>query len=321
MTSILITGGHSGIGLAAARALAAKDIDLVLAGRSIERMRPVADELETKHGVTATLLPLDTSSLASVRAAAAQFRTMLDAGEISSLDAILCNAGGRFDGEISYSPDGYETTFATNCLGHFLLVELLVPNLSESGRVVYTASGTHDPDSMDGRLVGAAAEPDAFALANNGKNGGKALSAGKRYSTSKLCTVMYAYELDRRLRKAGSSISSIAFDPGSVPETGFLRNMPEPVRWLAAGTAMKWVSKRIGVTTSDMEFSGASLAAIAADPDYAGASGKYFQAKEGTLSAVRSARLSYDEPRATKLWNDSKQLIRLTTDQEPAQLR
>ncbi|MBY8857431.1 SDR family NAD(P)-dependent oxidoreductase [Nocardia sp. CA2R105] len=321
MTSILITGGHSGIGLAAARALAASEIDLVLAGRSIERMHPVAAELHAKHGVAATMLTLDTSSLASVRAAAAQFRTMLDSGEISSLDAIICNAGGRFDGDISYSTDGYETTFATNCLGHFLLVELLFPNLSESGRVVYTASGTHDPDSMDGRMVGAAVEPDAVALANNGKNGGKALSTGRRYSTSKLCTVMYAYELDRRLRKADSSISSIAFDPGSVPETGFLRDMPEPVRWIAGSAAMKWVSKRIGVTTSDMGFSGASLAAIATDADYAGASGKYFQANDGTLSAVRSARMSYDESRARKLWDDSKQLVHLTADEEPVQLR
>jgi NAD(P)-dependent dehydrogenase (short-subunit alcohol dehydrogenase family) len=321
MTSILITGGHSGIGRAAARALAAKDIDLVLAGRSMERMRAVADELRTEHGVTVVTLMLDTSSLASVRTAAAQFRTMLDSGEVPSLDAIVCNAGGRFDGDVSFSPDGYETTFATNCLGHFLLVELLFPYLAEQGRVVYTASGTHDPATMDGRMVGAAVEPDAFALANNGKDGDKPLSAGKRYSTSKLCIVMYAYELDRRLRKASSSVSSIAFDPGSVPETGFLRGMPRPVQRIAASTAMKWVSKRIGATTSDVVFSGASLAALTAGPDYAEASGKYFQANDGSLSAVGSARLSYDEPRAAKLWDDSKQLVHLTAVEEPAQLR
>lgn len=321
MPSILITGGHSGIGLAAARTLAAKDIDLVLAGRSPERMRVVADELRAKHGVSVTTLMLDTSSLVSVREAAALFRTMLDSGEASSLDAIVCNAGGRFFGDISYSADGYETTFATNCLGHFLLVELLFPNLTGKGRVVYTASGTHDPESMDGRLVGAVVEPDAFALANNGKGGGKALSAGKRYSTAKLCTVMYAYELDRRLRKADSSVSSIAFDPGAIPDTGFLRDMPRPAQRIARSAAMKWVSKRIGVTTSDAGFSGASLAALAADPDYAEASGKYFQANRGSLSAVRSARLSYDEPRAAKLWNDTRQLVRLTPDEEPRQLR
>ncbi|MFE0180856.1 SDR family NAD(P)-dependent oxidoreductase [Streptomyces olivaceus] len=320
MTTILITGGHSGIGLAAARTLAAQHIDLVLAGRSPERMREVADELGSTYGVTVTTLPLDISSLASVRAGAAEFRRAAENGGVGSLNAILCNAGGRFDGKVSYSPDGYETTFATNCLGHFLLVELLLPCLAERGRVVYTASGTHDPDTMDGRAVGAAVEPDAVALANDGRRGGKALSAGRRYSTSKLCVVMYAYELDRRLRRAGSSVASIAFDPGSVPETGFLRGMPGPVRWLSTSAVVKWVFRRMGIVTSDAGFSGASLAALAAGPEHAGHSGTYFQAQDGNLSAVRSARVSYDEQRAAKLWDDSRQLVGLTAEEEALRL-
>ncbi|MFF5052819.1 SDR family NAD(P)-dependent oxidoreductase [Micromonospora sp. NPDC000663] len=321
MSTVLITGGHSGIGLAAAQALAGKKIDLVLAGRSPDRMGQVAGELRAEYGVGVTSLALDLSSLASVRAAAVRLRDMLGSGEVASLDAIACNAGGRFDGEVSPSSDGYERTFATNCLGHFLLVQLALPYLSEHGRVVYTSSSTHDPDSTDGRLVGAVVEPDAVALAGNGKGGLQALSAGKRYSTSKLCTVMYAYELDRRLRTAGSSISSIAFDPGSVPETGFLRGMPKPVRWISASAAMKWVMKRIGAVTSDAEFSGASLAALLTSPDYADVSGKYFQANDGKLSAVRSAQLSYDERRAAKLWDDTKHLVGLAADEEPILLR
>jgi NAD(P)-dependent dehydrogenase (short-subunit alcohol dehydrogenase family) len=319
MTTVLITGGHSGIGLSAARELAAKNVNLVLAGRSPDRMREVADELQG-DGVSVTTVAVDTSSMASVRTAATKVRSMLDSGAIASLDALLCNAGGRFDGPVSYSADGYETTFATNCLGNFLLVELLVPSLSAHGRVVFTASGTHDADSMDGRMVGAAVEPDAFALANVGRNGGKPLSVGKRYSTSKLCTVMYAYELDRRLRASGSSVSSIAFDPGSVPGTGFLRGMPAPVRALSRTRAMAWFSKRIGVTTSDAEFSGACLARLAIDPAYANASGRYYQANDGTFSAVKSARVSYDEERAAKLWEDSKQLAHLSADEEVALL-
>lgn len=321
MSTILITGGHSGIGLAAVRELAAKGNDIVLAGRGSQRMQPTADELRMQYGVSVTMLELDTSSLASVRNAVAQFHTLREAGEVEPLDAIACNAGGRFDGEVSYSPDGYETTFATNCLGHFLLVELLLPSLVEGGRVLYTASGTHDSQSTDGKLVGATVEPDATALANDGKNGVKALSAGKRYSTSKLCTVMYSYELDRRLRRSGSSVVSIAFDPGAVSGTGFTRGMPKPVQWLSGTSLMKWVTKRIGITTSDVEFSGASLAALATDPNYLDRSGEYFQAREGKLSAVRTAQLSYDKRRARKLWDDSKQLAHLTADEEPACLR
>lgn len=320
MSTVLITGGHSGIGLAAARTLASMKVNLVLAGRSPERMQEVADDLRLS-GVSVITLAVDTSSLESVRAAAAEVQSMLTARTISSLDALLLNAGGRFDGPVSYSQEGYETTFATNCLGHFLLVQLLAPVLSETARVVFTASGTHDADSVDGRLVGAAVEPDAFALANVGKEGGKPLSVGKRYSTSKLCTVMYAYELDRRLRSSGSSVSSIAYDPGSVAGTGFLRGLPAPMRALSQTRAMEWFQKRVGVTTSDMAFSGASLAALAVDPGYAEASGKYYQANGGTFTAVKSATVSYDRERAEKLWNDSKRLVGLRVHEESSQLR
>ena len=80
-------------------------------------------------------------------------------------------------GPVSYNADGYESTFATNYLGHFLLVELLLDCVAEHGRVVFTASGTHDPDTADGRMMGVAADHDAVALANTGKDGSKAIPA------------------------------------------------------------------------------------------------------------------------------------------------
>jgi mannose-6-phosphate isomerase-like protein (cupin superfamily) len=175
--------------------------------------------------------------------------------------------------------------------------------------------------TADGKMVGIVAEPDAIALANDGKEARKSLSAGKRYSTSKLCTILYAYELHRRLRRARSSIASIAFDPGAVPETGLLRTMPKPVQWLAKTRFMKWITKRVGVTQGSISFSGASLANVAADPAYRNASGKYFQSNNGALSDTRSSKLSYDEQRALKLWNDSKTLVRLQPNGESVQLR
>jgi NAD(P)-dependent dehydrogenase (short-subunit alcohol dehydrogenase family) len=318
----LITGGHAGIGFECAKQLASRSrYDLVLAGRSMERIKAVAQKLRMAYGIKVSALKLDTSSLSSVREAAKEFRAMLDSGEVTSFQALLCNAGGYFGGPPSYSTEGYETTFATNCLGHFLLVELLIDSMEDYGCIVFTASGTHDPDTADGKLVGIVAEPDAIALANNGKAVRKPLSAGKRYSTSKLCTILYAYELHRRLRRAGSSIASIAFDPGSVPETGLLRTMPRPVQWLAKTRFAKWLAKRVGITQGSISFSGACLAKVSADPAYRNESGKYFQSHNGTLSDTRSSRLSYDEQRALKLWNESKTLVRLQPDEESALLR
>jgi NAD(P)-dependent dehydrogenase (short-subunit alcohol dehydrogenase family) len=321
MATVFITGGHAGIGLECARQLAAGGFNIILAGRSPAAMQSVADELRAVRDIDVATVELDLSSLESVRSAAAACRSMVERGEIEPLHTLICNAGGRFDGQVKYSPEGYELTFATNCLGHFLLVELLLPVVSADGRIVFTASGTHDPNTMDGKLIGAAVEPNAAALANDGKAGAKPLSVGKRYSTSKLCTVMYAYELARRLDHAGSSITSIAYDPGSVPETGLSRGLPKAVQWVAKTSLMYWVSKGIGITTSTLAFSGAALAELAVDPRHASESGTYFQAQDGQLSKVRSSKTSYDEQRALALWDESKCLVGLLPDEEPVQLR
>lgn len=80
MATILITGGHSGIGLECSKHLAEKGHNLVLAGRSPERMQQVAHELIEAHGVGVTLLQLDISSLSSVRSAAARCQAMVEQG-------------------------------------------------------------------------------------------------------------------------------------------------------------------------------------------------------------------------------------------------
>ena len=102
---------------------------------------------------------------------------------------MLCNAGAQFRGPISYSKDGFEETFAINHLGHFLMVNLLLDCLTENGGVVFTASGTHDPETMDGKMVGKAIEPDAILLANEGKQGSSRVQAeyATRLQSCALC--------------------------------------------------------------------------------------------------------------------------------------
>lgn len=320
MPTVLITGGHTGLGLECAKQLASRfRLNLILAGRSVERVESAARQLRAL-GVKVSVLQLDTSSLASVRAAAVQYRAMVVSGQIDGLQAIICNAGAKFGSPVSYSVDGYEETFATNYLGHFLLVDLLLDNVADDGRIVFTASGTHDPATTDGKMVGVAAKANAMTLANDGKQGAKPLSGGKRYSTSKLCTILYAYELDRRLKGAGSSIASIAFDPGSVPETGLLKAMPKPVQWLSKTWVMKSIMKRAGVTMGTIGFSGAALAKMAADPAFANGSGKYFQSNDGRLIEQRSSVTSYDKASAARLWQDSETLTHLLPAERPALL-
>ena len=311
MGTTLITGGHAGLGFEASSRLATRKENLVLAGRDLAKVDKVASELRTRFGIQVWTVQLDLASLDSVRSSAAVVRKLVSDGQLPLLDALVCNAGAQFQGPISYSKDGFEETFATNQLGNFLLVNLLFGTISEHGRIIFTASGTHDPDKMDGKSVGKAVEPDAFALANEGKNGKKAISGGKRYTTSKLCIILFAYELDRRLKQAHSSISSIAFDPGFIPETGLARTAPPPALWLLRTRLMKWFFKKIGVTMGSLPFSGDALARIAVDPKFAHVSGQYIQSSSGVLAPTRSSRTSYDRQKAIKLWSDSETLVKL----------
>ena len=321
MSTVLIVGGHNGLGLEAAKNLAAtSQVDLLLAGRDLRRVEVAAEQLHTQYGVKVDTLELDLGSLASVRSAAAACRAMLGSGRISSLQSILCNAGAQFQGPISYSADGYEETFAVNFLGYFLLVNLLLDCVANGGRIVFTASGTHDPATMDGRMVGVAAEPDANALANEGKGGRKPISGGKRYTTSKLSVILFVYELGRRLRRADVPVASIAFDPGLIPETGLTRTSPGFVQRLSRTSLMKGLLRRLGVTMGSLSFSGAALARVVADPAFADGSGKYFQSKNGTLIEVQSSKMSYDEAKAAKLWKDAEQLVHLETSERPLRL-
>lgn len=219
----------------------------------------------------------------------------------------MCNAGAQFNGPTTYSVDGYEETFAGNCLGHFLLVNLLLDAVAAHGRIVWTASGTHDPALMDGKVVGKAIQPDANVLAQQGQNG-KPISGGRRYATSKLCTIMYAYEMDRRLRRAGTPVASIAYDPGFLPDMGMGRGAPSVFRTSIA----KFLLRKLGMTMGQMPLSGAALGMLVKDDAYVSCSGKYFHSKNGVLSETRSSIISYQDGAALKLWEDSEQLVGLS---------
>jgi NAD(P)-dependent dehydrogenase (short-subunit alcohol dehydrogenase family) len=315
MPSVLMTGGHTGIGLVGARTLARRHgCDLILVGRDAERVERGAMQLRAETGRRIDVLVVDLTSLDSVRAGAQRCQTLLQRGTDGDdkLQAVLCNAGVQLAGPVQYSVDGYEETFAANCLGHFLLVSLLLDSVAAHGRIVWTASGTHDPALLDGRTVGKAAAADADSLATQGRKG-KAISSGRRYATSKLCTILYSYELDRRLRRAGTPVSSIAYDPGFLPDTGMGRGAPAIFRT----SLVKLVLRKLGMTMGQMPLSGEALGTLAVDDRYAASSGRYFHSKNGELAEARSSVASYDGPTAAKLWTDSERLVGLRDSERP----
>lgn len=320
MKTVLITGGHKGLGLSAVKCIAAsRNHDIILAGRNLTEIEEVAAPLRKQHGIVIQAIEMDTSSMESVRLASSKIRDKLRKEEIHPLQVIICNAGVNIFGKPQYNSDGHEKIFATNHLGHFLLVNLLIDEILPSGRIIITSSGTHDPETADGKYI-KTLEPDAIMLANEGKTK-QAHSSMVRYSTSKLCNILFAYELERRLKSSNTPISSTAYDPGAMTGTELGRNAPFLMRKLLASGILNPVLRLSGVTMGSVAFSGESLARLAIASDFQDISGKYFQSNAGNLIMRKSSGKSYDLGAAKKLWQDSEILAKLNEQEKSARLK
>ncbi len=302
--SFIITGGNSGLGYATAKHIAEQDPSnyVILACRNLtaadEAVRTLIEKTGN-HNITAMLL--DLASLDSVRTFAAHVTNSIH----PPLYALVCNAGGINIGPIQHTEDGFESTFAINYLGHFLLAALLVGDMAPSGRIVFVSSGTHDPANKT--LAAPPVYDSARALAYPPDDGELSLAASqRRYTTSKLCNVYCAYELADRLRREGKSINVNAFNPGEMPGTGFSRTFPGPMRIVAKYLNYASVPFRSSVHTPDQ--SGRALATLVTSHDYDQSTGKYFDG----LTEKKSSADSYDTENRTDLWRTSVELTGLT---------
>ncbi|NHO20382.1 SDR family NAD(P)-dependent oxidoreductase [Acetobacter oeni] len=225
MGTVLITGGHKGIGLeAATKILEQGGFDLILPGRNQTEVNAVARDLGTRYRARIRTVAIDVASLASVRAGAAAVQAMMvREGAVAPLQVLLLNAGAQFMGQPQYTAEGFEKTFATNCLGHFLLLNLLLGDVDDHGRIVFTASGTHDPETMNGKMVGKAAEPDAVRLATDGQHGKPLPLGGPLFH-------LQALHHPLRLRTRAASARTGILDPVDRVRSGPYRgDGPEPL--------------------------------------------------------------------------------------------
>ncbi len=307
MRTVVVTGGNAGLGYACARAMvAAGGWHVVIACRDPDRAGGAVEALQAEtSSERVEAIALDLASLASVRQCAAE----LPSRDLPPLHALVCNAGVQLVSGTSYTPDGFETTFAVNHLGHFLLVNLLLRHLVAPARIVLVSSGTHDPAQRTGmpapryRDVRSLARPDGRATAERESAG----AAGRRaYTTSKLCNVLCAYELARRLQAEGrNGVTVNAFDPGLMPGSGLARDYGPIQRfaWHYLLPALRLFVPNVNSTRR----SGAALARLILDPALEGVSGRYFAG----MQEIRSSSESYDERKAAELWDASAALVGL----------
>ena len=120
---------------------------MIIASRDhAKSMEAVRSIISASGNSNVAAMDLNLGSLDSVR----RFEKDFAARALPPIGAIVCNAGIQVISGVTYNDDGYETTFAVNHLGHFLLVNLLLQHLSDQARIVVVSSGTHNPDQFTG---------------------------------------------------------------------------------------------------------------------------------------------------------------------------
>jgi NAD(P)-dependent dehydrogenase (short-subunit alcohol dehydrogenase family) len=202
---VLITGANSGIGYHTALTLARKGAHVLLACRNRQRGEAAVARLHAESpGIQVELLLLDLASLESIRSVASA-----ELAQHRPLHLLINNAGVMTPPKRLETSDGFELQFGTNVLGHFVLTALLLPALQQAAkesaadsfarpRIVTIASIAHKRGQIN------------FDDLQSSRN----YSPMRAYQQSKLANLLFAFELDRRLRAANSPIMSVAAHPG-----------------------------------------------------------------------------------------------------------
>lgn len=271
--NVLITGGNSGIGLEAAVSIAGKGANVWIVSRDERRGQEAVDTIRSRSSNShVELLVGDLSSQKVIRDLAATVAT-----DIPRLDVLVNNAGLTI-GERILTVDGFETTFAVNHLGYFLLTGLLMDTLRSSApsRIVSVASQAHARGTMHWDNL-------------QGENG---YSGWDSYCQSKLANILFTFELARRID--GSGVTANCLHPGVVA-TNFAKKGPAIIRWVFKLLRPALTSPADGAKTTIY---------LATSSEVEGVSGKYFD-------KCREAKTT-DEARsieaAQRLWKLSEEM-------------
>jgi retinol dehydrogenase 14 len=274
--TVLITGGTSGIGKAAAVAMAAIGANVVVVGRNQERGGAAVEEIKAQsHNESVELMLADLSVQAEVRRLAEEFLERYD-----RLDVLINNAG-LVQSKRTETPEGIETTLAINHLAPFLLTNLLLERLEQSApsRVITVSSEAQRWGTMDFEDMQSRRKYRGFPV----------------YGMTKLANIMFTYELAERLN--GTGVSANCLHPGSVG-TNFGQNNRD---------AMALFFRTFKPFMRTPEQGADTLIWLASSPEVDGVSGKYFSDRK----EIEAKKVAYDPTARHRLWEMSEDLTGL----------
>ena len=291
LKTIILTGASSGLGFETVKKIAKnfKNYRIILACRNLVKGNAKKEEIEKEtQNKNLIVMEIDTSSLVSVKNFVENYKKS-SYGKIYSL---VCNAGIGGNNPGLKSKDGYDLIFATNHLGHFLLVNLLLPLMEENGRIIVVSSEMHDPPKQffpKFEWVGAEklAKPDE-----------ELAKSTIRYSYSKLCNLYFVYELIKK--NSDKKLLINAFTPGFIPETGLsgVKKIPQE--------RIDFVKKIAPECMGDLEKSSQGLCDVITAENFH-ENGRFF---DKSMKYKESSELSHNEKNAKELWDLSESYVK-----------
>jgi NAD(P)-dependent dehydrogenase (short-subunit alcohol dehydrogenase family) len=269
----LVTGANSGIGKVTAKVLAAAGATVIMVSRNRDKGEAAREEIVRETGAkNVDLMITDFSDLSQIRRLAANFKA-----KYPRLHVLVNNAGTFID-KRTLTADGYETTFAVNHLGYFLLTRELLDLMKSSApaRIVNVASEAHRRGHIDF---------DDLSLQNS-------YGGWKAYSQSKLANVLFTYELARRLE--GTGVTANCMHPGVVGTSLFN----------SVGGMLGKVVRLFTPFMRTPEKGADTIIWLASSPDVEGVTGKYFTDRKEQATNPES----YDRVVAARLWDVSERM-------------
>jgi len=284
----IVTGANSGIGLIAARELARAGAEVIMACRDTAKGQRAAEQIRAEvPEARLEVAVLDLASLDSVRAFAAGYSR-------DRLDLLINNAGVMVPPKRT-TADGFELQFGTNHLGHFALTGLLLDKLmaTPGARVVTLSSTAHKMGRID----------------FDDLQSERSYWRWRRYGQSKLANLLFALELDRRLRAADSELLSVAAHPGYAATN--LQTAATPSRIERIGSE---ILNRIYAQDADHGALPTLYAATADIPggSFVGPDG--FQEMRGHPTLVKPTAAARNPETAQRLWQVSEDLTGVRFD-------
>jgi len=270
--TFLLTGCNSGLGLETLRVLTLRGARVIGTARTEAKAREADAKVTGGEVIPIACELADTPSIYSC------IETVKSLG--FKLDAMICNAGIMALPKLEKAY-GYELQFVTNHIGHFILVNGLLDQLTDDGRVVMLSSEAHKQAPKGG-------------IDFDNLDGSKGYSSFKAYGRSKIANYLFAVELKNRL--AATNRTANALHPGVI-DTALSRSM-NPLVGIFYAVAKPLALKSVPQGAATQVY-------VATHPSLAGVSGKYFS----NCNISRTRRDGTDEATAKRLWTVTEEIV------------